>query len=89
MTTTEPLKTPLCPALNESLARTRLMTMRSRLKLSVSDCADMLNVSTYAVIKWENGTRAVAPATMRLIEILEMLEVMAPDMHAQFLPAKG
>ena len=66
----------------------RLKDMRTRLALSVTQCADMLNVSTHAVIKWENGSRAVSPATMRLIDILEMLEVMAPDMHAQFMPAK-
>ena len=66
----------------------RLKDMRTRLALSVTQCADMLNVSTHAVLKWENGSRAVSPATMRLIDILEMLEVMAPDMHAQFMPAK-
>jgi DNA-binding transcriptional regulator YiaG len=79
MTTLQALKTPDVDRLKE---------MRTRLALSVTQCADMLNVSTYAVIKWENGSRAVSPATMRLIEILEMLEVMAPDMHAQFMPAK-
>jgi len=66
----------------------RLKDMRSRLALSVTQCADMLNVSTHAVLKWENGSRTVSPATMRLIDILEMLEVMAPAMHAQFMPAK-
>ena len=78
MPTLEPLKTPL----------NRIKEMRSRLALSVADCADMLNVSTHALIKWENGSRAVSPATIRLIDILEMLEIMAPDMHAQFMPAK-
>ena len=78
MTTTKPLKTP----------DNRIIALRTRLSLSVDQCADMLNVSSYAVIKWENGTRTVSPATIRLIDILEMLEVMAPDMHAQFMPAK-
>ena len=66
----------------------RIKDMRSRLALSVAQCADMLKVSTHTIIKWENGTRAVSPSTMHLIDILEMLEVMAPDMHAQFMPAK-
>jgi len=78
MTTTKPLKTPI----------NRIKELRTRLSLSVDQCADMLNVSSHAVIKWENGTRTVSPATIRLIDILEMLEVMAPDMHAQFMPAR-
>jgi len=78
MTATKPLKTPI----------NRIKELRTRLSLSVDQCADMLNVSSHAVIKWENGTRTVSPATIRLIDILEMLEVMAPDMHAQFMPAR-
>ena len=79
------MTTPKAP---KTLDVDRLKDMRTRLALSVTQCADMLNVSTHAVLKWENGSRAVSPATMRLIDILEMLEVMAPDMHAQFMPAK-
>ena len=82
MTTLETLETLETPAID------RIKALRTRLSLSVDQCADMLNVSTHAVIKWENGTRAVSPATIRLIDILEMLEVMAPDMHAQFMPAR-
>jgi DNA-binding transcriptional regulator YiaG len=78
MTTLQALKTPI----------NRIKELRTRLSLSVDQCADMLNVSSYAVIKWENGSRTVSPATIRLIDILEMLEVMAPDMHAQFMPAR-
>lgn len=78
MTTLQALKTPI----------NRIKELRTRLSLSVDQCADMLNVSSHAVIKWENGSRTVSPATIRLIDILEMLEVMAPDMHAQFMPAR-
>jgi DNA-binding transcriptional regulator YiaG len=65
----------------------QITDLRARLGLSVAQMADYLGVSTHAVIKYQNGTRAPSGALLRLIEVLQTLEVMAPAIHAYLLPS--
>jgi DNA-binding transcriptional regulator YiaG len=65
----------------------QITDLRARLGLSVAQMADYLGVSTHAVIKYQNGTRAPGGALLRLIEVLQTLEVMAPAIHAHMMPS--
>ena len=69
--------------------KNQITTLRERLGLSVAQVADYLGVSTHAVIKYQNGTRAPGGALLRLIEVLQTLEVMAPDIHAHMMPTEA
>lgn len=64
----------------------RVATLRARLGLTLHDCASYLGVPVTTLIKWENGTRSPGSAAMRLMDVLGMIEVMAPDIHVHFLP---
>ena len=67
----------------------QITTLRERLGFTVAQCAQYLGISTHAVIKYENGTRAPSRALIRLIGVLQTLEVMAPDIHAHMLPTEA
>ena len=65
----------------------QITDLRARLGLSVAQVADYLGVSTHAVIKYQNGTRAPGGALLRLIEVLQAIEMMAPAIHAHMMPS--
>ena len=67
----------------------QITTLRDRLGFTVAQCAQYLGVSIHAVIKYENGTRAPSRALVRLIGVLQTLEVMAPDIHAYMMPTEA
>lgn len=67
----------------------QITTLRERLGFTVAQCAQYLGISTHAVIKYENGTRAPSRALIRLIGVLQTLEVMAPDIHAYMMPVEA
>ena len=67
--------------------KNQITILRERLGFTVAQCAQYLGISTHAVIKYENGTRAPSRALVRLIGVLQTLEVMAPDIHAHMMPS--
>lgn len=66
-----------------------ITTLRKRLDLSVAQCADYLGMSSHTIIKYENGTRKPNGALLRLIDVLQAIEVMAPSIHAHLMPVKA
>ena len=67
----------------------QITTLRERLGFTVAQCAQYLSVSTHAIIKYENGTRAPSRSLVHLIGVLQTLEVMAPDIHAHMMPVEA
>ena len=65
-----------------------LKALEARLSLSQQSAADYLGVTIHAYRKWRNGTRAPESSAVRLIEVLGMVEALAPDLHAAMLPRK-
>ena len=61
--------------------------LRTRLGLSVPQVADHLGASAHTIIKYENGTRHPGSALIRLIEVLQAVELMAPAIHAHLMPS--
>ena len=77
-------KTPKNPG---SALALRLAQTRSRLDLSPAEMADYLGVPIYTLRKWESGERGSSAAVLRLLDVLGMVEAMAPALHASFLNA--
>ena len=68
----------------QSNAFAALMT---RLGLDDSRAAAYLGVPVYTFRKWASGERTPSASVLRLLEVLGMVEAMAPALHAAFLPA--
>lgn len=64
----------------------RLADLRSRLDLSPAQMADYLGVPLYTLRKWESGERSGSATLLRLLDVLGMVEAMAPALHEAFLP---
>jgi DNA-binding transcriptional regulator YiaG len=56
-----------------------------RLELTDNQAADYFGVPLFTLRKWLNGERAPGAATHRLVEVLGMLEAMAPAIHDSLL----
>ena len=67
----------------------QITQLRERLGFNVPQCAQYLGVSPHSIIKYENGTRQVGSALIRLIDVLRTLEVMAPSIHAHLIPVEA
>jgi DNA-binding transcriptional regulator YiaG len=67
----------------------QITDLRTRLGFTVAQCAQYLGISTHAVIKYQNGTRAPSRALVRLIGVLQVIELMAPDIHAHMMPVEA
>ena len=65
----------------------QINSLRARLGLSVPQVADYLGVSAHTIIKYENGTRQPGGALVRLIQVLQAIELMAPAIHAHLMPS--
>lgn len=48
--------------------------------------AEYLGVPVFTFRKWLNGERTPNASALRLLEVLGMVEVLAPAIHASFLP---
>lgn len=79
---------PQTPKNPGSALALRLAQTRSRLDLSPAELADYLGVPIYTLRKWESGERGSSAAVMRLLDVLGMVEALAPALHESFLPPK-
>jgi hypothetical protein len=64
----------------------RLAGYSARHALDDARTAAALGVPIYTARKWINGTRAPNAAAVRLLDVLETLEALAPALHGSFLP---
>jgi DNA-binding transcriptional regulator YiaG len=79
----KPLKIPLAGSLAERIKQTL-----ERLHLDDTRGAAYLGVPVYTVRKWISGEREPGAAVARLLDVLGMVEAMAPALHRSFMPAE-
>lgn len=58
----------------------------NRLHLDEEGAAHYLGVPVHTVRKWLTGERVPGSAVTRLVQVLGIIEAMAPDLHASLLP---
>ena len=80
MTTKKPPKTPVFPA---------LAALIERHKLTDTQAAGLLGVPVFTLRKWTNGTRSPGAAAVRLVEVLGILDALAPDLLGHLMPSNG
>jgi plasmid maintenance system antidote protein VapI len=78
-----PLKQPKTPAPGTLAERVRHTL--ERLHLDDTRGAEYLGVPVYTVRKWITGEREPGAAVARLLEVMGLLEALAPNLHQTFL----
>ena len=79
----KPTKEPTPGTLAERVRHTL-----ERLHLDDTRGAAYLGVPVYTVRKWITGERELGAAVARLLDVLGMVEAMAPALHGSFMPAE-
>ena len=64
----------------------RLSATMARLGLTAQGAADYLGVPVTTIRKWIDGTRTPGAAVIRLLDVLGIVEAIAPSIHAAMLP---
>jgi DNA-binding transcriptional regulator YiaG len=64
----------------------RIVETVNRLNLSDTQAADYFGVPVFTVRKWLNGQRVPNAAVMRLLDVLGLVETLAPEIHFHLLP---
>ena len=72
---------------DKTAASDRLKAIANRLSLDDTRLAEYLGVSVSTLRHWTIGTRAPGAAVDRLLDVLGMMEALAPSLHAQLLPS--
>lgn len=80
MTNKKPPKIPVFPA---------LAALIERHKLTDTQAAGLLGVPVFTLRKWTNGTRSPGAAAVRLVEVLGILDALAPDLLGHLMPLNG
>ena len=60
--------------------------LMTRLDLTEGQAAAYFGVPVFTYRKWVSGERAPSASVLRLVDVLGMVEAMAPGLHAALLP---
>lgn len=75
-------KTPTNPDFAPALG-----ALITRHQLTEAQAAGLLGVPVFTLRKWQAGTRAPSAAAVRLLEVLDMLNALAPALLNALIPA--
>lgn len=64
----------------------RVHDTMQRLALNERQAADYFGVPVFTLRKWLNGTRKPGAAVLRLLDVLGVIEALAPALHAALIP---
>ena len=64
----------------------RVRDTMHRLNLDEREAADYLGVPVFTLRKWTTGERQPGAAVARLLDVLGLVEALAPALHGSFLP---
>lgn len=84
MTDKKPLKPPQNPQFTADL-----LALIDRHRLTEPGAAALLGVPVYTLKKWVSGERGPGAATIRLLEVLGIVEALAPSLFGVLAPENG
>ena len=64
----------------------RFSETRLRLGISREQFSELLGVSMSTANQWESGRREPPAVAFRMLDILQMIEIMAPAVHQSLIP---
>jgi len=74
------------PCYNPTLTSKRLVETMARLSMDDSTMAEYMGVSPHTLRKWLTGERCPGAATLRLLDVLGVIEAICPAVHASLMP---
>lgn len=69
--------------------RPEFAALMTRLSLDEPRAAAYLGVPVYTLHKWVTGERTPNAAVLRLLDVLGMIEALAPALHQSLIPPPG
>ena len=63
-----------------------LVDLMARLSLTEGQAAVYFGVPVFTFRKWASGERSLSAGVLRLIEIMGLVEALAPGLHQALLP---
>lgn len=84
-TDTKPSGRPRTRDLPDTEITRRLLGTRQRLGLSQPRMANYLGVSIPVYQSWETGLRDPSASVLRLLDVLGLVEALAPGVHAELM----
>ena len=63
-----------------------LVDLMARLSLTEGQAAAYFGVPVFTFRKWANGERSLSAGVLRLVEIMGIIEAVAPGLHTALLP---
>ena len=84
--TPKPVGRPRVNAKRETATAARLLATQTRLGLTDASMARYLGVPVSTWRNWACGHREPGAVTARLLDVLDAVECLAPEMHKHLLP---
>ena len=78
------MTTPSTPTIAE-----RVAAIQTRLDMTDEQAADYLGVPLHTLRNWRTGKRIPAAVVHKLLDVLGMVEALAPSLHGALIPTKG
>ena len=63
-----------------------LVDLMARLSLTAAQAAAYFGVPVFTYRKWLTGERGLSASVLRLVEIMGIIEAVAPGLHTALLP---
>jgi DNA-binding transcriptional regulator YiaG len=82
----KPVGRPRVNAKRDTATAARLLATQTRLGLTDASMARYLGVPVSTWRNWACGHREPGAVTARLLDVLDAVECLAPDMHKHLLP---
>ena len=77
------MTTPSTPTIAE-----RVSAIQARLDMTDDQCADYLGVPIHTLRNWRTGKRIPSAVVYKLLDVLGMVEALAPSLHGALVPSK-
>lgn len=67
----------------------RITDLQTRYNMNDAQVADYLGVPVHTLRNWRTGKRVPAAVVYKLLDVLGIVETLAPAVHEHLIPAKG
>lgn len=67
----------------------RITALQTKYSMNDAQVAEYLGVPVHTLRNWRTGKRVPAAVVYKLLDVLGILETLAPAVHEYFVPPKG
>ena len=67
----------------------RITALQTRYSMNDAQVAEYLGVPVHTLRNWRTGKRVPAAVVYKLLDVLGIVEALAPAVHEHLIPSKG